>query len=165
MNEAYLCLGGNLGNCTETFAKCVLLLEKTGMERAKTSSVYTSKAWGMEDAPDFYNQVISVKTRHAAQELMEILLGIEKQLGRERKATVGYESRTLDIDILFFNTGVYDTPSLHIPHPRLNLRRFVLQPLNEIAPGLVHPVFKKTVAELLHECPDKGIVKEITHVA
>jgi len=165
MNEAYLCLGGNLGNCTETFAQSVLLLEKRGIESTKTSALYTSKAWGMEGAPDFYNQVIFVRTRHAAIELMELLLDIEKQLGRERKASGGYESRTLDMDILFFNTEVCDTPGLQIPHPRLHLRRFVLKPLFAIAPGLIHPVFKKTISELLDECPDNGTVKEISHVA
>lgn len=165
MNEAYLCLGGNLGNCTETFAQCDLLLEKAGIETVDTSALYTAKAWGMEQAPDFYNRVIRVKTPHTAAELMEILLDIEKQLGRERKASGGYESRTLDLDILFFNTQICHTPGLQLPHPRLHLRRFVLQPLNEIAPGLVHPVFKKTTSELLIECPDKGIVKAISHVA
>jgi len=161
MNEAYLCLGGNLGNCTETFEKAVKLLEKRAVRAYRSSSVYMSGAWGMEKAPDFYNQVVAIKTNHSAQQLMELILEIERTLGRERTESNTYQSRTIDIDILFFNEEIIHTTTLDIPHPRLHLRRFVLEPLNEIAPGYMHPVLKKTVAELLHECGDNSPIKKL----
>ncbi len=164
MNEAYLCLGGNLGNCTETFAKAVKLLERQAIRVSKYSSIYISGAWGMEKAPDFYNQVIAIKTNYSASQLMQILLETEKKLGREREQTDTYQSRPIDIDILFFNADLIQNPELEVPHPRLHLRRFVLEPLNEIAPGLIHPTFKKTISQLLEICEDKNILKNSTHV-
>jgi 2-amino-4-hydroxy-6-hydroxymethyldihydropteridine diphosphokinase len=159
MNEAYLCLGGNLGNCKEIFAKCLELMALKGIVIERRSAIYISPAWGMENAPDFYNQVVKVNLRQEPGDLLQILLGIEKELGRERSPGKRYESRTIDLDILFFNSEVIDTEELHVPHPRLHLRRFVLEPMHEIAPGLVHPVLKKTIAQLLKECPDASAVK------
>jgi len=163
MNKAYLCLGGNLGNCAEAFAKAIFLLGQKEIVTISKSDIYTSPAWGMENAPDFYNQVIQIETKLEAGKLMELLLGLEKELGRERTLAKGYESRTIDMDILFFNNEIIEEKFLHIPHPRLHLRRFVLQPLHEIAPNLVHPVLKKSVTQLLDECTDTGLVKKLTH--
>lgn len=163
MNEAYLCLGGNLGNCIETFAKSALLLEKNDVKIVQKSAVYTSAAWEMEGAPDFYNQVLKIETLLEAGELLNLLLAIEKQSGRERNSVKGYESRTIDMDILFFNDEIIEREHLHIPHPRLHLRRFVLEPLNELAPGFIHPKLKKSISDLLDECTDTGLVKKITH--
>src|ERR1035437_9421225 len=123
MNEAYLCLGGNLGNCIETFAKAIKLLERQAIRVSKYSSIYISGAWGMEKAPDFYNQVIAVKTSHTAQQLMRILLEAEKKLGREQRKAGIYQSRPIDMDILFFNQDLIQSPELEVPHPRLHLRR------------------------------------------
>jgi len=119
----------------------------------------------MENAPDFYNQVVHVNTRQDAPELLQTLLGIEKELGRQRSAEKRYESRTIDLDILFFNQEVINLAELHVPHLRLHLRRFVLGPMCEIAPNFVHPVLKKTIAQLLKECPDTSTVKKITHAS
>lgn len=163
MNEVYLCLGGNLGNCIETFTNAVKLLEKQGVHLRKYSSVYTSGAWGMEKAPDFFNQVILAKTNHTPDQLMHIILEIEKELGRERKNTGTYESRIIDIDILFFNLEIIKEATLEIPHPRLHLRRFVLEPLNEIASDLIHPTLHKTISGLLLTCLDTNSVKKIGH--
>jgi len=163
MNEAYLCLGGNLGNCIETFAKAIKLLERQAIRVSKYSSIYISGAWGMEKAPDFYNQVIAVKTSHTAQQLMRILLEAEKKLGREREKSNAYQSRPIDMDILFFNQDLIQSPELEVPHPRLHLRRFALEPINEIAPHLIHPGFTKTISQLLAECPDKSNLKKSEH--
>ena len=162
MNEAYLCLGGNLGNCIETFTKAVKLLEKHAIRVYKHSSIYISGAWGMEKAPDFYNQVIAIRTNHSAQQLIEYIFEIEKFLGRERNVVI-YESRTIDIDVLFFNNEIIKTATLDVPHPRLHLRKFVLEPLNEVAPDLYHPAIKKIIADLLNECEDKSNIKKLTH--
>jgi 2-amino-4-hydroxy-6-hydroxymethyldihydropteridine diphosphokinase len=163
MNEAYLCLGGNLGNCIETFAKAIKLLERQAIRVSKYSSIYISGAWGMEKAPDFYNQVIAVKTSHTAEQLMQILLETEKKLGRVRDGDDTYRSRPIDMDILFFNQDLIQTPQLEVPHPRLHLRRFVLEPLNEIAPGLIHPGITKTISQLLAVCEDKSTTKKLNH--
>ena len=163
MNEVYLCLGGNLGNCFENLNKaCRLIADKVG-KVAQQSSVYQSQAWGMNNAPDFFNQVIKVETKLSAEELLLILLEIEKKLGRERTETATYQSRLIDIDVLFFNKKIIETDTLHIPHPRLHLRKFVLEPLNEIAPNFIHPVLNKTISELLVSCPDTGEVKKLSH--
>jgi 2-amino-4-hydroxy-6-hydroxymethyldihydropteridine diphosphokinase len=160
MNEAYLCLGGNLGNCLETFEKAILSLEKGDIVVSKRSSVYLSEAWGMTNAPDFHNLVIAVNTRLSAQELMQLLLETEKKSGRKRNEPGTYQSRIIDLDILFYNREIVQTKELEIPHPRLHLRRFVLEPLNEISPDFVHPLFNKTIAQLLAVCPDKSVIKK-----
>ncbi len=163
MNEAYLCLGGNLGNCIETFAKSILLIEENGLKIMRKSAIYSSKAWGMDNAPDFYNQVLKTETLLDANEILTLLLTTEKRLGRERNSVERYESRTIDMDILFFNNEVIEEERLHIPHPRLHLRKFVLEPLNEIATEFIHPKLKKSISQLLSECTDTGIAKKIAH--
>ncbi|HEX7414426.1 MAG TPA: 2-amino-4-hydroxy-6-hydroxymethyldihydropteridine diphosphokinase [Bacteroidia bacterium] len=161
MNEVYLCLGGNLGNCLATFKQAFIYIEQKVGRIKLYSSIYQSKAWEMMDAPDFYNQVIKVETTLAAQQLMVILLDIEKALGRERTDTIiGYQNRVIDIDVLFFNNEIIKTNTLQIPHPRLHLRKFVLEPLHEIAPTHFHPLLKKNITELLALCPDNGEVKK-----
>jgi 2-amino-4-hydroxy-6-hydroxymethyldihydropteridine diphosphokinase len=105
------------------------------------------------------NQVLKVKTSLTPQELIDEILKIEKSLGRERQEKYG--PRLIDIDILFFDNEVIKSKSLTIPHPQLHNRRFVLVPLNEIAPRFIHPVLKKSIAQLLLECPDKLDVNKI----
>lgn len=163
MNEVYLCLGGNLGNCLANLNRACALIADKVEEVEQLSSVYQSQAWGMNNAPDFYNQVIKVKTNFSAQELLPVLLEIEKNMGRERRESTTYQSRLIDIDILFFNKKIIETNTLHIPHPRLHLRKFVLEPLNEIASDFMHPVLNKTISALLHECADSGEVKKLSH--
>ena len=165
MSEAYLCLGGNLGNCITTFNNVCTHIQQSAKLVAQ-SSVYQSLAWGMNNAPDFYNQIIKLQTQLSVEELMQFVLSVEKTLGRERGALLtGYQSRIIDIDILFYNAGVLKTDTLEIPHPHMHLRNFVLQPLAEIAPNYIHPVLKKSIIELLKLCPDKGEVKKLVHAA
>ena len=163
MNEVYLCLGGNLGTCIETFTKSILLLEEKNITICLKSSIYTSSAWGMCDAPDFYNQAVKIKTSLHAWQLLCVLHDIEKHLGRERNSVERYESRIIDMDILFFNKEVIESESLQIPHPRLHRRIFVLEPMNEIAPEFVHPKLNKTISSLLRECTDTGITRKVLH--
>jgi 2-amino-4-hydroxy-6-hydroxymethyldihydropteridine diphosphokinase len=165
MNEAYLCLGGNLGNSFITFKEACGYIEQQAGDIKLCSSIYQSQAWEMDDAPDFYNQVIKLDTNLKPEELMLALLDIEKALGRERKEHVtDYQNRVIDIDVLFYNNEVLKTRTIEIPHPRLHLRKFVLEPLNEVAPNYVHPLLHKSVSELLALCADKGQVKKLEYV-
>lgn len=151
MNEAYLLTGGNIGNRAEFLQQAKNQIENCG-QIIRTSSVYETAAWGKEDQQSFLNQVLKIATNLDAPELLDCLLGIESELGRTRTAKFG--PRTIDIDILLFNNEVIDLPGLRIPHPQMQNRRFVLVPLNEIAAGIIHPVLRKTIAQILADCPD-----------
>jgi 2-amino-4-hydroxy-6-hydroxymethyldihydropteridine diphosphokinase len=152
MNNVYLLIGGNLGNREGALAKaCVLIGVQCG-ELINISSLYETEAWGKNDQPSFLNQALEIKTWLKPLQLMQQILNIEKQIGRIRQEKYG--PRSIDIDILFFNDEIHKYPSLTVPHPEIQNRRFVLAPMNEIAPSLVHPVLKKTIAELLVDCPD-----------
>ena len=153
-NTAYILLGTNLGDRVK-----YLNLAKTEITRKDilvvgSSSIYSTKPWGVEDQPDFLNQVLKIQTTFSPRELLTELLEIEKTAGRTRENKWG--PRTLDIDILFYNEDIVDLPDLTIPHPQLHLRRFTLEPLNEIAPDLIHPGLKLSINKLLDVCPDEN---------
>jgi 2-amino-4-hydroxy-6-hydroxymethyldihydropteridine diphosphokinase len=152
MNRAVLSLGSNVGNRLNYLQKAKDELEKNRCKVTLQSSVYETEAWGNKNQSAFYNQVIEVETNHNAEELMHAILNIEKSLGRIRKEK--WEPRTIDIDILFFNDEIIHKEHLDIPHSHLHERRFVLAPLNEILPDLIHPVLKKNTTELLTELND-----------
>ena len=124
----------------------------------RSSSIYETEAWGNTDQPSFLNQVLEISTSLNARQLMRKVLNIEEVMGRVRKEKFG--PRIIDIDILFFENEIHDMRFLKIPHPEMQNRRFVLVPLAEINPALQHPVFKKTIAEILEECPDLLDVKK-----
>ena len=126
----------------------------------RRSSIYETAAWGKTDQAPFLNQAIVLETSLDAPTLMRQLLTLEEQMGRVR--TERYGSRTIDIDILFFNEDVIRLPWLTIPHPEVANRRFALGPMDEIAAGYVHPILQKTIHELLTQCPDKLDVKKLT---
>jgi len=153
MNEAYLLIGGNLGNREKNFTIAIGYIEQYGGAVIRSSSLYETAAWGKTDQPSFLNQALEIRTSLSAEQLMSQVLEIEKFMGRERKEKYG--PRVIDIDILLFNDEQYDLPFLKIPHPEMQNRRFALTPLAEIARDLQHPVFKKTIGQLLNECPDK----------
>jgi 2-amino-4-hydroxy-6-hydroxymethyldihydropteridine diphosphokinase len=127
-------------------------IEKRCGSILKASSVYETAAWGKEDQGAFLNQVLKVETNLHPEEVLKTILQIEEYLGRKRE--LKYGPRTIDIDILFFNDKIINRRALKIPHPQMQNRRFVLVPLNEIAPGKVHPTLHKTISQLLAECPD-----------
>lgn len=120
------------------------------------SSVYQTAAWGNTQQADFLNQVIGIETQNSPDVLLQGLLKIEQDMGRNRNEK--WEPRIIDLDILFFDSLILDIPELKIPHPYLHVRRFTLVPLHEIVPFLIHPVFNKSVSELLEACSDHSKV-------
>lgn len=161
MNEVYLQIGGNIGNREDYLARAKNAITATSSGLiCQASSLYETAAWGMEDQEDFINQVLYLTTTLSPVNLLTSLLGIEKSLGRKR--AMRYGPRIIDIDILFYNDLVLDIPGLKIPHPQLQARRFVLVPLEEIAPDKIHPVFQKSVSILLKECKDQLEVNKIS---
>ena len=144
----YLCLGSNLGNRQENLDKALDLLSRR-VRIDQVSSVYDTEPVGFIDQPRFLNLVCRAYTTLTPAGLLTLIKGIEHKLGRvpgKRNAP-----RPIDIDILFYGSQIIETPDLVIPHPRLVERAFVLIPLSEIAPGLVHPVSGKTVQEMLKD--------------
>ncbi|HTS43724.1 MAG TPA: 2-amino-4-hydroxy-6-hydroxymethyldihydropteridine diphosphokinase [Puia sp.] len=160
MNNAYLLTGGNEGNRLFNIKQALANIELFCGEIIQQSSIYETAPWGKKDQPAFLNQALQVQTSVDAVTLMSSLLEIERKMGRIRKEKYG--PRIIDIDMLFFNDEILDLPGLAIPHPEIQYRRFVLEPLNEIAPLLMHPVLHKNIHELLKECPDTLEVKKIT---
>ena len=159
MNVTYLCLGGNIGDREKAIELALLKISRQVGEITSKSEIYETEAWGVNNQQTYLNQCIEVKTNLNSIELITHLLLIEKDLGRERTLNLIYEPRTIDIDILFFNHDIIDHPQLIVPHPRLHLRKFVLTPLNEIAPNYLHPLSNKTIFNLLSECEDTSEVK------
>jgi 2-amino-4-hydroxy-6-hydroxymethyldihydropteridine diphosphokinase len=159
MNHAWLLTGGNIGNREQYLATARVLINQHCGSIIKTSSLYETAAWGKTDQPAFLNQALEVLTSLNAKQLMRCILKVEKMMGRIRKERYG--PRLIDIDILLFNNEKHNYSFLKLPHPEMQNRRFALLPLAEIAPGIIHPVFNKTITDLLNECKDKLEVKKI----
>jgi 2-amino-4-hydroxy-6-hydroxymethyldihydropteridine diphosphokinase len=160
MNRAYLLIGSNMGNREQCVTAAKEHLERHCGRLVQQSSLYQTAAWGLEEQAPFLNQAVEIHTALQPEALLHTVLFIEECLGRKRE--IRYGPRLIDIDILLFNNEVVHTESLQIPHPQLHNRRFALTPLAEIAPELMHPVFQKTVLQLLDECPDKLDVQKIS---
>lgn len=157
-HTVYLLLGGNMGDRESLLARAVsLIAQKIGPVR-KTSALYETAAWGNHDQAAFLNQAVMVTTSLSAPETLKQIQAIEQELGRARIEKWG--SRTIDIDIIFFNGQLIDEPDLVVPHPHMQDRNFVLVPLAEIAAGYVHPVLQSNVATLLQQCRDTLEVKK-----
>ena len=151
---AYLSLGSNLGNRFAMLQRAVLFLQKKAGEVVAVSAVYENPAMGFDGA-DFLNAALLLETSLAPEDLLSLLLDLEKDFGRYR-GTDGYTSRTLDIDIIFYDDVVLETGNLTIPHPKMQERGFVLKPLADIAPQLYHPVLGRDIRNLLQQCKDRS---------
>ena len=162
MEKCYVLFGSNMGDKEAIFAQACLYINNRCGRVVKVSAAYESEPWGFEAEEWFLNRVIVVETELSPMDLLQQLLDIEKELGRVRHPEIqGYTSRTADLDLLYYGNRIIQTETLTVPHPRLHLRRFALVPLCEVAPDLKHPVLKLTQKELLEQCPDVCIVKEI----
>ena len=160
MIKLYLLLGGNLGNKQQVFAEARTQLEKHVGPISVHSAIYETEPWGFESEDLFWNQALELKTTLSPEEVLKQTQLIELELGRIRKEKQ-YDSRIIDIDILFFGDQIIKTANLTVPHPRIQERKFALVPLCEIAADFIHPVFQKSIRELLDKCPDQLKVKRI----
>ena len=159
MNISYLLIGGNEGDREARLEEARTHIRTAAGPIRKASSLYETAPWGNPDQRWFLNQVLQVETARDAAPLMSILLGIEERMGRKR--TEKYGPRSIDIDMLFFNDATLREPGLIIPHPEIPNRRFVLEPLNEIASFYIHPILGLSVRELLQACTDPLEVKRL----
>ncbi|MEW6366523.1 MAG: 2-amino-4-hydroxy-6-hydroxymethyldihydropteridine diphosphokinase [Acidobacteriota bacterium] len=161
MNAAsgiYIGVGSNLGDREQNIRRGLEMLRSQATVVEAVSSIYQTEPWQCGPQPEYLNAAARLSSILSAAELVELMLAVERGLGRIR--TGPGQPRTLDLDLLFHGCEVIETPSLTVPHPRLPVRRFVLVPLCEIAPSFVHPVLGKTVLELLSECPDRSRVEK-----
>jgi len=157
MNTAVLSIGTNLGHKLKNLEEAGFRLRNLGCTILKKSSVYETEPWGFYPESNFLNQVIELETNLMSRDLLDQLLKIEREMGRARSMN-GYESRIIDLDILFYGSEVILEGNLVIPHPLIQDRRFILVPLNEILPYFQHPVCNKTISELLDSCQDTSWV-------
>ena len=146
-HTAYLALGSNLGDKEANLRRALELLIERGVEIVKTSTFISTEPYGVTDQPQFLNGVCEVRTSMAPLALLHTLLEIEQEMGRVRLRHWG--ERNIDLDLLLYEDVVMDTPQLKLPHPDMQNRDFVLLPLAEIAPELVHPTLQKTISELV----------------
>lgn len=157
----YIALGSNLGNRKAFLQRALVAISRHLGQIQSVSQVYETQSWGFDSNP-FYNACIKVLTHLSALECLSKLQEIEAFFGRKRHKTNGYEARTIDLDILFYDHQTIQQESVCIPHAQIPFRRFVLTPLLDIAPDWVHHTLHKTIQQLWNECSDDGQVKLIS---
>ncbi len=164
MEISYLILGSNMGDRMDYIRRGIALLGSSLGTITEMSSVYESEPWGFDHPTWFLNQVVALETNLDAEELLEGTQRIEQELGRIRMHTAGYQARTIDIDILLYGNDVINISGLVIPHPRMAGRMFVLKPMAEIAPKLMHPVLGQTMEYLRNHCVDTSVSETVRRV-
>ena len=151
MSIVHIGIGSNIGNRQENCREAVRQLGLRGVKVVKQSSMIETEPWGVADQPRFINMAVEAETDYAPETLFTALKEIEAAMGRTE--AVRWGPRVIDLDILFYDDMVLDTPELKIPHPYLHERDFVLIPLAEIAPEKIHPVLQKSVRRLCSDLP------------
>jgi 2-amino-4-hydroxy-6-hydroxymethyldihydropteridine diphosphokinase len=163
MHQAVILMGTNTGDLLSNINTALTFIKVRCGAIINKSSVYRTEPWGKTDQPFFLNQVLILETKLTVKNLLKTLLQIEHDMGRER--TEKWAPRLIDLDILFYDDLITDDTGLTIPHPHLHERRFTLQPLAEVLPHFIHPVFNKTVQQLLSEVRDTSDVTVLTPLA
>ena len=153
----YIGLGSNIGNRFALLQEAVDCIDSRIGTILSVSKVYETPAWGFESEA-FLNACIKIETKYTAFEVLEALLSIENKLGRDRNPREGYQARPIDLDILLFKNDVISQKHLQLPHPRMELRQFVLTPLADIAASIVHPQLQKSIEELQQVCEDDSVL-------
>ncbi len=160
MHKVFLGIGGNIGNKADNFNKVYTFIQNDLGKIAKSSSVYETPPWGFSSDDNFWNQVLFIETDLSPIELLQKIAEIENNFDRKRE--VGkYNSREMDIDILYYDNIYIETENLTIPHPRIQQRKFVLVPLNEIAPDFKHPLLRLTSFQMLENCKDGSVILKL----
>ena len=154
-HQVILSLGSNQGNRLATILSCIDLIHSEVATVVKISKIYETPAWGFESEP-FYNCVLVVHTLKSAQKVLKQVLKVEKTLGRVRSKDKTYQARSIDVDIIAYDEAIISTENLQIPHPLLQNRKFVLQPLMDLDLNWEHPVLKKSITQLLLQTEDKS---------
>lgn len=160
IHAAYLLTGSNQGSRYEQLQLAATELGRRAGTIVQASQIYETEAWGLEGLPAHLNQALLLHTDLLPTALLDVIHDIEQQLGRVRQQRWGI--RAIDIDIIYYDDCVLQLPQLVIPHPLMQERNFVLAPMTEIAPGMMHPVLQKTNAELLRQSPDRLAVQLYT---
>jgi 2-amino-4-hydroxy-6-hydroxymethyldihydropteridine diphosphokinase len=155
LKTAYLALGSNIGDREANLRDAVRRIESAGIRVTRRSSLYETAPQELLDQPSFLNAVVEVETDLFPMQLLARARAIEREMGRRRVTPKG--PRNIDIDVLFYGRAVITTPDLEVPHPRIAQRRFVLEPLAEIAPDLRHPVTGKNAQEMLAGLEPQGV--------
>ena len=161
MIKLYILLGGNLGDKQKVFSEVRARLNQQVGTITNQSVLYETEPWGFESDDIFWNQVLEISTELSPEKVLKQTQQIEHEMGRIRKANQ-YDSRIIDIDILFYGDQIIQTENLVVPHPRIQERKFALVPLSEIASELIHPIFQKSISQLLEECTDSLKVEIVT---
>ncbi len=159
MPLCYLGLGSNVGEKQVNLQSAINEIHKDIGQVLNTSSIYETQAWGVMNQDSYYNIIAEVRTVILPLDLIARILAIEDKMGRIRQKK--WDSRLIDIDILFYENYIISTEGLQIPHPLLERRNFVLEPLNEIVSNLIHPKLRKSITELQSSCPDKSWIKKL----
>jgi 2-amino-4-hydroxy-6-hydroxymethyldihydropteridine diphosphokinase len=157
----YIGIGSNLGDRSGNLNAAVTALWQLGSIET-VSSFYETEPVENHDQPMFVNCVVALRTSLPPERLIDEMLVIELSLGRDRFHSTPKGPRIIDLDLLLYGNQQLSAPCLKVPHPAMHWRRFVLEPLSEIAPGVVHPVLKKTALELLHDLKDQALVRRIS---
>ncbi len=160
LHTIFLSLGSNLGNRTLNLDNARKAILHAGNTVVAVSGIYETVSWGYESEHLFYNQCIQIKSELDPGDFISLIQQIEQDTGRKRSVKT-YLDRVIDIDILFYDDLIIDTADIHIPHPSMQFRKFVLIPLNEIASRIKHPVLNMTISDLLEICKDEGRIRRL----
>lgn len=159
-HQVVLSIGSNQGNRLENIETCIALIHQEVGTVIKVSKLYETPAWGFE-SDAFYNCALLLHTTSSAQKILNQVLKVEKQLGRIRLNQEGYQSRIIDVDVIVFDDEIIETEKLHIPHPLMQNRNFVLLPMQDLKLNWKHPVFQKSISELIAISPDDSVCKVV----